>query len=261
MNDIPFIFQTGDGPIIAAAIHAGHDLRPDIAEIIRLSDQEREREEDPNTSGWTKIGDTQIICNRSRFEVDLNRPRNHAVYLEPKDAWDLDLYYKPPSERQIADSLDEYDCFYKETTKLLDETVRQYGRFILLDIHSYNHRRQGADGPEADPETHPEVNIGTGSITQVIWRPIIDRFISDLRDFNFLGRKLDVRENIKFKGGNFPTWINSKYPQTGCAIAIEFKKFWMNEWIGEVYEQEYNTISQLLMSTVKGLRTELEKLY
>ncbi len=239
-----------DGPIIAAAIHNGHELRSDIADLIQLSSMEREREEDPHTSGWTVIGDARIIVNRSRFEVDVNRSRNRAVYIEPEDAWGLLLYREKPARALISESLAEYDHFYKEANTVLRKIKDSYDHFVLLDIHSYNHRRDGINAPHADPETHPEVNIGTGTIRSPIWRSLVERFISELREFDFLGRNLDVRENIIFRGGYFPRWINRKYSQTGCAIAIEFKKFWMDEWTGEIFPREYDAILECLKSTI-----------
>ena len=56
--------------------------------------------------------------------------------------------------------------------------------------------------------------------------------LHDLHAFDFLGRHLDVRENIKFIGRQFPTWVHSHYKQSACVLAVEFKKFYMDEWSG-----------------------------
>jgi hypothetical protein len=37
------------------------------------------------------VAPTHIIVTRSRFEVDLNRPRDKAVYRCAADAWNLDV--------------------------------------------------------------------------------------------------------------------------------------------------------------------------
>lgn len=47
------------------------------------------------------------------------------------------------------------------------------------------------------------------------WGRLVDRFISDLRAFDFLGRHLDVRENVKFVGRQFPKWVHTRFPATG----------------------------------------------
>lgn len=72
--------SVGASPLVAAAIHDGHEIRDEITNIIALSEAERLREEDPYTGKWTCITDNQIIGLRSRFEIDLNRPRDKAVY-------------------------------------------------------------------------------------------------------------------------------------------------------------------------------------
>ena len=64
------------------------------------------------------------------------------------------------------------------------------------------------------------------------WAPIVDRFIDDLRAFEFGGRKLDVRENVKFFGGHFPKWIHKSFPLSVCVLSIEIKKIFMDEWSG-----------------------------
>jgi hypothetical protein len=160
----------------------------------------------------------------------------------------------------IETSLREYDEFYRDIGKVIRGVINRYGRFVLLDIHAYNHRRDGADKSPADPETHPEVNIGTGTILSTTWRPLVKRFMADLRGFSFLNRTLDVRENVIFRGGHFPTWVNGEFFQAGCAIAIEFKKFWMDEWTGEVYQPKYDAILEALKATISGLREELGKI-
>jgi hypothetical protein len=104
------------------------------------------------------------------------------------------------------------------------------------------------------------VNIGTGTMDRALWAPLVERFIADLRAFDFMGRHLDVRENVKFRGGYFPRWTHETFPATGCAIAIEFKKFFMDEWTGEPDHAQVEAIRLALQSTVPGVLEELEKL-
>jgi hypothetical protein len=83
--------------------------------------------------------------------------------------------------------------------------------------------------------------------------------ISDLRAFDFNGRRLDVRENIRFQGGEFGRWIHATFPRQVCSIAIEFKKFFMDEWTGEADLDEVERIFRALQSTLPGVATELER--
>ncbi len=43
-----------------------------------------------------------------------------------------------------------------------------------------------------------------------------------------------MRENVAFQGkGEQTRFVHDRYPNRGCAIALEFKKFFMDEWSGE----------------------------
>jgi len=252
--------SVGIGPLVATAIHDGHQLRKDVAEIMALSEDERLREEDPFTAEWTSIGNTQIVGLRSRFEVDLNRPREKAVYQKPEDAWGLKVWKTKPNRELISWSLAEYDAFYREVFNIFTEIEKQFGFFVVFDLHSYNHLREGPDMPPADPVANPEVNIGTGTMDRSKWADLIDRFIFDLSSFNYNSRKLDVRENIKFKGGQFSRWIHQSFPDSACSISIEFKKFFMDEWSGKPDTQQLKEISLALQSTLPGVLEELKKL-
>lgn len=258
-NSKIFKITVGDSPLVAAAVHDGHQLRPEVVEIMALSEDERLREEDPFTGGWTAVAKTQVIGLKSRFEMDLNRPREKAVYIKPEDAWGLFIWKKDPTPQIISDSLKQYDAFYEEMFKLFSRIEKQYGHFVVFDLHTYNHRRQGPDDPIADPMENPEVNIGTGTMNRELWAPVVDRFISDLKKYNYANRSLDVRENIKFRGGNFSRWIHETFPKSGCSIAVEFKKFFMDEWSGNADKNQLKEIGSALKSTIPGVLEVLKR--
>ncbi len=248
---------SGGLPLVAAAIHNGHSVRAEVAKALALDETDRLREEDPFTGEWAELADTHIVILRSRFEVDVNRPRNKAVYLKPENAWGLQVWKTEPSPEVIARSLAEYDVFYGEARKIFLDMQQRFGRFVVLDLHTYNHRREGPEGPPADPGTHPEVNVGTGTMDRQHWAPVVDRFITDLRRAEFLGRLLDVRENIKFRGGHFPRWIHKTFPKSACCITLEVKKFFMDEWTGQPDRVQMEALSSALQSTIPGIVEEL----
>ena len=260
MNTSPWTIDAGPTPLIATAIHNGHDTRADVAGRFALSDSDRLREEDPFTGQWATIAGTQVVVYRSRFEVDLNRPRKKAVYLTPADAWGLQVWQDTPPTDVVNRSLAQYDAFYADIKNLFTNAAAQFGRFVVFDLHTYNHRRNGPDGPIADPVQNPEVNIGTGTMNRERWVPLVDRFMTDLRAFDFMGRHLDVRENIKFRGGHLAQWTHQNFPESACVLAIEFKKFFMDEWTGKPDQLQLDTIRQALQSTVPGVLETLEQL-
>jgi N-formylglutamate amidohydrolase len=250
----------GNSPLIATAIHDGHVIRKELKNIAALSEADQLREEDPFTGELTDVAQTRLIGLRSRFEVDLNRPKEKAVYINPEDAWGLNIYKTQPSQEMIDLSLKEYDMFYNEVNRLLSDFQKKFGRFVIYDIHTYCYKRKGPTGSEADPEANPEVNIGTGTMNRERWSPVIDRFINDLRSFNYLDSHLDVRENIKFKGGYFAKHIHDKFPESACVISVEFKKIFMDEWTGKLFKDKFKVLKEALLSTVPGVLQELEKL-
>ena len=254
-----FLMRTGvDAPVAASALHDGHALRVDVCAAMGLGDEERLREEDPFTAKWAEVVETRLIVLRSRFEVDLNRPRERAVYQEPEDAWGLRVWRGTSSPSMVAASLAQYDAFYTAAGETLAFMRGQWGRFVVLDLHSYNHRRDGPTAPSADPATHPEVNIGTSNMDRRRWAPVVDGAISHLRSADFMGRTLDVRENVKFRGGHFPQWIHNTFPAHACAIAIEFRKSFMDEWTGTPEATHLEAIRVVLAGLVPEIEQALD---
>ncbi len=248
----------GNGPLVATAIHDGHAVRPEVAEIMAISATERLREEDPFTGQWVTVGHTQMVGTTSRFEVDLNRARHKAIYLTPEEVWGLKVWQEQPSAGILARSLAQYDAFYHEVHRNFTQLERQFGYFVVLDLHSYNHRRAGPGALPADPGQNPEINVGTHIMDRQRWAPVVERFIADLQAFNFLGRRLDVRENIRFRGGHFARWTHQNFPQSACVLAIEAKKFFVDEWTGQPDPVQLNKIGQALQSTGPGILETLE---
>lgn len=260
MTDQIWRLHLGSGPLIATAVHDGHETREDVAKHIALSDLEQLREEDPFTGQWANVAPIRIVGTRSRFEVDLNRPRENAVYRKPEDAWGLTVWKDDPANEMFETSLAQYDAFYSAMHEFFTAIVEQHGHFVVFDLHTYNHRRQGPDGPVADPDANPQVNLGTGTMDRHRWGSVVDAFTDSLRSFDFPGGPLDVRENVKFRGGNWPRWIHENFPTTGVAIAIEFKKFFMDEWSGEPNEAMVAAIGDALQSTVPAVLGSLKSI-
>jgi N-formylglutamate deformylase len=242
MDSALFEVVIGDGPIVATAIHDGHDLRPDCAAAMVLDEATRLREEDPFTARFAAACPTRLVAKRSRFEVDLNRPRDKAVYTCAEDAWGLEVWCAVPGTALITASLAVYDAFYAELERVLREKIAKYGRVI----HSYNHCRDGV-GRAADPAANPEVNLGTGTVPAA-WRPLVDRFRDDLAAQGF-----DVRENVKFKGGEMSKWIHATFPTTAVCLALELKKTFMDEWTGVPDDAAIDRIARALATTLPGL--------
>ena len=207
---------------------------------MRLSDADRQREEDPFT-GEAVLGVPQhVIAHRSRFEFDLNRDTDNAVYRTAEQCWGLEVWKSDVlDDALVRGSLDLHAEYYRMLRSLLDGVAARHQRFLVIDVHSYNHRRNGPDGDPTPQDKAPDINIGTFSMPRQEWAWLVDPLMEAMVGFDFNGRRLDVRENIAFQGkGEQTRFVHQNYPGRGCAIALEFKKFYMDEWSGEPNPQE-----------------------
>jgi N-formylglutamate amidohydrolase len=189
----------------------------------------RRRQEDPYTDQIAEIGVSVARVHRSRFEVDLNRPRDRAVYRTPDEAWGLSIWDGQLPDGEVAASLASYDTFYSRMDDLLERTVAAHGGAVVFDVHSYNHRTGGPDAPPDAPEANPEVNVGTGTLNHDRWGDLVSHVLSSMNEADF-----DARENVRFKGGNFSAWAHERFGGAVCVLAVEFKKVFMDEWTGAV---------------------------
>lgn len=256
----PWSIEIGDGPVVATAIHSGHELRADVQEWLALREDDRLREEDPLTGLWTTVGDSSVRVFRSRFEVDLNRPRDKAIMRTAEEAWGMQVWRAPPPRHVLDRSLAEYDAFYRDIAGLIERLVARWHAVLVLDLHSYNWRRGGPDVPGESFVNNPEVNVGTGTMDRPRWASLVEGFIAALRDQDFRGRPLDVRENVKFRGGWFPQWLHEQYPENVCVLALELKKFFMDEWSGTASISALEELRVALRNAVNAVRPELARL-
>lgn len=251
-----YTIHQAESPVISTAIHDGHDIAAPLLEYMNLQEHERFREEDPYTAYMADLPTNRVKVASSRFQTDLNRRREHAVYRQPEDAWGLDVWKPDLPEVTVATLMDGYDGFYRDMEQLIQSTIALFGKFVVLDIHSYNHRR---DNPEkaANASENPEINVGTAH-NRMAWKPLGHRLVRFLAHHQWHGRFLDVRENVKFKGGGFSEWINHHYGDYGCVLSIEFKKTFMDEWTGWVDVNHLRRIRSMLRGCVPFLLDYLD---
>lgn len=133
-----------------------------------------------------------------------------------------------------ARSLEQHEEFYAQLEQRLDPLAAK-GPFLLLDVHSYNHRRTPDHSPMPQAE-NPDVNVGTGSLDRDRWAPLVDAFVATMGQQRVDGEPIDCRENVRFQGAQVAKWVHQRYPGVGCALAIEFKKTYMDEWTGEPFD-------------------------
>lgn len=219
------------GPVLVTAIHAGHTIRNSLRPWLRIEEHARLREEDPLTDFFLPAGDTIFCANRSRFEFDLNRPAEKAVTVDPDDTWGLRIWDRELPQAEIDASLALHRQFYTVMAERVEAMIAEHGRILVLDIHSYNHRRVGATGPSAPQAENPDIDLGATTLNKAVYGDLLDQFAQGLRSRPVSGKSPDVQVNVRWEdGGNFPEWLHATYGDAACVITLEYKKIFMDEW-------------------------------
>lgn len=251
--------SVADGPVIATAIHDGHAIRPALRPLLALSDRGRFREEDPLTGLLTAAGDVRIQVPASRFEVDLNRPRDGAVYARPEDCWGLDVWRTPLPQAEIERSLASWDRFHAMFAELVERMLERWDALLLVDLHSYNHRRDGPHAAPAPQDANPDIELGLTTADPERWGAVTERFAAALRQVPVNGRAPDVRANVRFPtGGDFPEWVFARWGSRVCTISPEYKKIFMDECTGQADIAALYALRDGLQAAVAEVRPAFE---
>ncbi|GHE33696.1 N-formylglutamate amidohydrolase [Sphingobacterium griseoflavum] len=239
----------------AFAIHDGHHISPMLESYYQLNEDERLREEDPHTGCMAELPCNQFIVRTSRFQLDINRTLEKAIYRHPEMAWGLQVYRELPPEHLLQQLQQDYLSIYKKIDMWIAESIAAHGYFIVFDIHSYNAKRKSPD-EIVDEVVNPQINLGT-LYNDEKWRPVIDRFMATVSAQQVLDTNIDIRENVKFKGGQLAQYLLQKYGDKGCVLSVEFRKDFMDEWTGVPLTPVIQAYKQLLMHALKDLQNML----
>lgn len=242
-----------NSPFWTMAIHDGHQVDPIVASFFQLDEAQRTREEDAHTSFIAELPDiNQVFIGTSRFQLDLNRPEKDAVYLRPEQAWGIQVWKHPVPPTLVHQLHQDHRNFYQQIDTHIQNTIDKHGHFIVFDVHSYNAQRIN-EKETIDKKANPQINLGT-YYNKEKWRPFINLFIACVRRRQLLGNAIDIRENIKFKGGYLAQHILYKFGDRGCVLSIEFRKDFMNEWSGLPYHPLILEYKQLLLHVLKDIQ-------
>ncbi len=227
----PWDIVAQPGPVLIAAVHAGHTIRRSLQPWLEIGEVERLREEDPLTDFFLPAGDTIVRANQSRFEFDLNRPPEKAVTTDPEDTWGLRIWNPALPEAEKELSLALHRQFYDRIAQRVEAMIAEHGRILVLDVHSYNHRREGRDAEPDDPRSSPDIDLGATTLNKDIYGGLLDRFGEALRSRPVTGRTPEVGTNVRWDdGGHFPEWLQAEYGDAACVMTLEYKKIFMDEW-------------------------------
>ncbi len=236
-------------PLLALAIHNGHGLPSELLDICGISEADRLREEDPHTGEVAALFPNRLIVHTSRFAIDLNRSPEKAVYLKPEDCWGLPARTAPIQDDLLLRLQEDYSAWYALLKYQVDRLLGIHPFLVVLDLHSYNHRRGGPDAPPDPQIQNPDIIIGRSNLAQRHY-PAAESLHRQLDGQPCLGKALDCRLDVKFTGGNLSRWLNHHYSDRLICLAIEFKKTWMDEWTGVVDVLALDKLKRLFKTAV-----------
>lgn len=242
-----YFFTDSSIPVIALAIHNGHSMPEELLRNCGISDEERLREEDPHTNTIAERFANRIIVHDSRFMVDLNRSPQMAIYQKPEDCWGLPARIKPVRPEYLFYLQKCHQAWYDVLAYQLDRMLLIHPYVFVLDLHSFNHRRGGPNAAPDDQQLNPDIILGRNNLDHRYYS-LIEKLRKRIDKQIWQGMELDCRADVKFPGGYLSRWINNKYSGKALCLAVEFKKIWMDEWTGEVYEPAFTELKDIFVS-------------
>lgn len=228
-------------PYVCGAVHDGHQFRKELWDNCLHTDYERWYEEDPETKNMVRSHPILIAGCDSRFEYDLNRPPEEAVF---ETAWGKQLWQEPLPDSQKLASLEKHNNFYKVVHALISKIEEKYGTCIVYDMHSYNWKRWEREVPTWNLGT---TNIDTGRYADEIetWRQSLSQiqFPHDI--------KSTASVNNTFHGnGYFLKYITNSFKNT-LVLATEISKIYCDEYDYIIYPEVVNAVEQQLRYRIK----------
>jgi N-formylglutamate amidohydrolase len=223
-------------PYACAAVHDGHQFRQELWDNCLHSAYDRWYEEDPETKNMVISHPIVIAGCDSRFEYDLNRTPEEAVF---ETAWGKQLWKNPLFEAEKTKSLLKHSNFYKVVHALISKLEEKFGVCIVYDMHSYNWQRW-------DREV-PTWNLGTSNIDN-------ERFGEEVESWRQVLASIKLPHDIAptakindtFQGnGYFLKYITSTFNNT-LVLATEIAKVYCDEYKQIIYPEVVAAVEQQL---------------
>ena len=223
-------------PYVCGAVHDGHQFRKDLWDNCLHSEYDRWYEEDPETKNMVISHPILISGCDSRFEYDLNRDPENAVF---DTAWGKQLWKNPLPEEEKAKSLQKHANFYKVVKALISKIEEKFGVCVVYDMHSYNWQRW-------DREV-PTWNLGASNIDN-------NRFGEEVESWRQMLASIELPHSIKqtakindtFQGnGYFLKFITNTFENT-LVLATEIAKVYCDEYKQVIYPEVVAAVEQQL---------------
>ena len=236
-------------PYVCGAVHDGHQFRHELWDNCLHTEYERWYEEDPCTKKMVESHPIVIGGLDSRFEYDLNRAPDTAVF---DTAWGKQLWKAPLPESMKEKSLEKHSQFYKVVHALINKLEGLHPKVIVFDMHSYNWKRWEREVPVW--------NLGTINIDTNRFGAIVDAWSAKLGGLTLPHNiKSTSKINDTFQGnGYFLKYITQNFNNT-LVLATEISKIYCDELTGVIFPEVVSSVARQLKELIPLQATEFEK--
>jgi hypothetical protein len=236
-DDYSFIIKIEEyAPYICTAVHNGHQFRKSLWENCLRTEYQRWYEEDPCTREMVQSHPIVINGLDSRFEYDLNREPDAAIY---DDAWGEKLWREPLPEEERRHSLDKHRAFYRVIDTLMNRIEKKHGKAIVFDMHSYNWQRW--DRPV------PTWNLGTTNIDNDRFGALAASWREKLGSMELPNGIRSTSEiNDTFQGNGYLLKHITEHFKDTLVLATEIAKIYCNEETGTIYPEVVRSVEDHL---------------
>ena len=221
-------------PYVCGAVHDGHQFRKSLWDTCTHTQYERWYEEDPCTKAMVQSHPIVIAGCDSRFEYDLNRPPETAVY---KDAWGKELWKEPLLEKEKQISLNKHLNFYRVVKVLIEKLESKYPKILVFDMHSYNWKRWDREVPVWNLGTININNKRFGTLAEQ-WRERLENMVLPI------DMQTTAKINDTFQGnGYFLKYITRNFDNT-LVLATEISKVYCDEHTGIIFPEVVRSVEE-----------------
>jgi hypothetical protein len=238
-------------PYVCGAVHDGHQFRKELWGKCLHTEYDRWFEEDPCTKEFVKTHPIVIAGYDSRFEYDLNRDPENAIY---EDAWGKKLWKTPLSNSELKKSIAKHTAFYTVVNTLIKKLEEKFKAVVVYDIHSYNWKRW-------DREV-PVINLGTSNIDNQRFGDCVENWRDSLSKIK-LPYQIETTSKINdtFQGnGYFLKFITQNFKNT-LVLATEFKKIYCDELQKVIYPEVVFAIENQLQEKISSHASSFYETY
>ena len=243
VDDYSFSIKIDDYvPYACAAINNGHHFSQDLWDNCLLNNQERWYEEDPSTGQMISGLPITLIAHDSRFEYDLNRHPQEAIY---ETAWGKKVWKSSLTTQQRDRALNKHENFYKVLLTLMVKLEELFGSTVFYDLHAYNRKRW-------DREV-PVFNLGTTNVDKEKYGIAITQWQEILNGMSLpIQQKVVCKINDVFEGnGYFSKYITAN-SLNSLVLTTHISKIYGDETSGKIFPEVVHSIQDLFKYYIKA---------